>query len=80
MKWLNKAIKQHLPNVVSDHQGDFLTAYCSSAHESAGEAPASIIMSREVRLPCDLKFDFAPSKYIAEKDYTNEQYQEIDYI
>ncbi|KAJ8942792.1 hypothetical protein NQ318_013007 [Aromia moschata] len=33
----------------------FLLAYRSSVHETTGKTSASIVMGRELRLPCDLK-------------------------
>ncbi|KAJ8957284.1 hypothetical protein NQ318_007848 [Aromia moschata] len=38
----------------------FLLAYRSSVHETTGQTPASIVMRRELRLPCDLKFGRTP--------------------
>ncbi|KAG5897160.1 hypothetical protein JTB14_020889 [Gonioctena quinquepunctata] len=40
----------------------FLMAYRSAVHESTGQTPASIIMGRELRLPCDLKFGIPPGQ------------------
>ncbi|KAJ8956157.1 hypothetical protein NQ318_020708, partial [Aromia moschata] len=61
---------------LSDHQRDwdqflhlFLLAYRSSVHETTGQTPASIVMGRELRLPCDLKFGCTPGDDVAGEDY-----------
>ncbi|KAJ8934594.1 hypothetical protein NQ318_006416 [Aromia moschata] len=47
----------------------FLLAYRSSVHETTGQTPASIVMGRELRLPCDLKFGCTPGDDVAGEDY-----------
>ncbi|KAJ8935685.1 hypothetical protein NQ318_016803 [Aromia moschata] len=66
---MNRTINRYLSKVVSDHQRDwdqflhlFLLAYRSSVHEATGQTPASIVMGRELRLPCDLKFGCTPGE------------------
>ncbi|KAJ8980831.1 hypothetical protein NQ317_018411 [Molorchus minor] len=66
---MNRTINRHLSKVVSNHQRDwdhflplFLLAYRSSVHETTGQTAVSIIMVRELRLPCDLKFGCPPGK------------------
>ncbi|KAJ8982924.1 hypothetical protein NQ317_004580 [Molorchus minor] len=73
---MNRTINRHLSKVVSNHQRDwdhflplFLLAYRSSVHETTGQTPASIIMGRELRLPCDLKFGCPPGEDVAGEDY-----------
>ncbi|KAJ8936894.1 hypothetical protein NQ318_010921 [Aromia moschata] len=69
---MNRTINRYLSKVVSDHQRDwdqffhlFLLAYRSSVHETTGQTPASIVMGRELRLPCDLKFGCTPGDDVA---------------
>ncbi|KAJ8952749.1 hypothetical protein NQ318_008063 [Aromia moschata] len=73
---MNRTINRYLSKVVSDHQRDwdqflqlFLLAYRSSVHETTGQTPASIVMDRELRLPCDLKFGCTPGDDVAGEDY-----------
>ncbi|KAJ8945415.1 hypothetical protein NQ318_009870 [Aromia moschata] len=41
----------------------------SDVHETTGQTPASIVMGRELRLPCDLKFGCTPGDDVAGEDY-----------
>ncbi|KAJ8951076.1 hypothetical protein NQ318_003774 [Aromia moschata] len=73
--------------IVSDHQRDwdqflhlFLLAYRSSVHETTGQTPASIVMGRELRLPCDLKFGCTPGDHVAGDDYISTLCQRMDDI
>ena len=84
---MNKTINRHLAKVVSDHQRDwdqllhlFLLAYRSSVHESTGQSPASIIMGRELRLPCDLKFGCPPGEDVAGEDYESDLRRKMEDI
>ncbi|KAG5899440.1 hypothetical protein JTB14_033631 [Gonioctena quinquepunctata] len=84
---MNRTINRHLSKVVSDHQRDwdqylhlFLMAYRSAVHESTGQTPASIIMGRELRLPCDLKFGIPPGQDTAGEDYVSKLRQRMDDI
>jgi hypothetical protein len=84
---MNKTINRHLAKVVSDHQKDwdqllhlFLLAYRSSIHESTGQSPASIIMGRELRLPCDLKFGCPPGEDVAGEDYVSDLRRKMEDI
>ncbi|KAG5885997.1 hypothetical protein JTB14_025391 [Gonioctena quinquepunctata] len=84
---MNRTINRHLSKVVSDHQRDwdqylhlFLMAYRSAVHESTGQTPASIIMGRELRLPCDLKFVIPPGQDTAGEDYVSKLRQRMDDI
>ncbi|KAJ8962256.1 hypothetical protein NQ318_018230 [Aromia moschata] len=45
--------------------------YRSSIHETTGQTPASIVMGRELRLPCDLKFGCTPGDDVAGEDYVS---------
>jgi hypothetical protein len=38
----------------------FLLAYKASTHENTGTTPASKVIGRELRLPCDLQFGASP--------------------
>ncbi|KAJ8935720.1 hypothetical protein NQ318_009004, partial [Aromia moschata] len=58
----------------------FLLAYRSSIHETTGQIPASIVMSRELRLPCDLKFGCTPGDDVAGEDYVSTLRQRMDDI
>ncbi|KAJ8949442.1 hypothetical protein NQ318_007543 [Aromia moschata] len=58
-EWCKKCVFLHL----------FLLAYRSSVHETTGQTPASIVMGRELRLPCDLKFGCTPGDDVAGEDY-----------
>ncbi|KAJ8957953.1 hypothetical protein NQ318_001952 [Aromia moschata] len=58
----------------------FLLAYRSSVHETTGQTPASIVMGRELRLPCDLKFGCTPGDDVAGKDYVSTLRQRMDDI
>ncbi|KAJ8932199.1 hypothetical protein NQ318_009568 [Aromia moschata] len=84
---MNRSINRYLSKVVSDHQRDwdqflhlFLLAYRSSIHETTGQIPASIVMSRELRLPCDLKFGCTPGDDVAGEDYVSTLRQRMDDI
>ncbi|KAG5891945.1 hypothetical protein JTB14_002221 [Gonioctena quinquepunctata] len=84
---MNRTINRHLSKVVSDHQRDwdqylhlFLMAYRSAVHESTGQTPASIIMGRKLRLPCDLKFGIPPGQDTAGEDYVSKLRQRMDDI
>ncbi|KAG5886025.1 hypothetical protein JTB14_023666 [Gonioctena quinquepunctata] len=81
---MNRTINRHLSKVVSDHQRDwdqylhlFLMAYRSAVHESTGQTPASIIMGRELRLPCDLKFGIPPGTRHCGEDYVSKLRQRM---
>ncbi|KAJ8944260.1 hypothetical protein NQ318_013672 [Aromia moschata] len=58
----------------------FLLAYRSSIHETTGQTPASIVMGRELRLPCDLKFGCTPGDDVAGEDYVSTLRQRMDDI
>ncbi|KAJ8946776.1 hypothetical protein NQ318_018985 [Aromia moschata] len=58
----------------------FLLAYRSSVHETTGQTPASIVMGRELRLPCDLKFVCTPGDDVAGEDYVSTLRQRMDDI
>ncbi|KAJ8956145.1 hypothetical protein NQ317_019737 [Molorchus minor] len=84
---MNRTINRHLSKVVSNHQRDwdhflplFLLAYRSSVHETTGQTPVSIIMGRELRLPCDLKFGCPPGEDIAGEDYVTTLRRRMDDI
>ncbi|KAJ8943214.1 hypothetical protein NQ318_016727 [Aromia moschata] len=84
---MNRTINRYLSKVVSDHQRDwdqflhlFLLAYRSSIHETTGQIPASIVMGRELRLPCDLKFGCTPGDDVAGEDYISPLRQSMDDI
>ncbi|KAJ8961409.1 hypothetical protein NQ318_014655 [Aromia moschata] len=66
------------------HDGEFLhlflLAYRSSVHETTGQTPASIVMGRELRLPCDLKFGCTPGDDVAGEDYVSTLRQRMDDI
>ncbi|KAJ8956090.1 hypothetical protein NQ318_016543 [Aromia moschata] len=55
-------------------------AYRSSVHETTGKTPASIVMGRELRLPCDLKFGCTPGDDVAGEDYVSTLRQRMDDI
>ncbi|KAJ8933001.1 hypothetical protein NQ318_003666, partial [Aromia moschata] len=55
-------------------------AYRSSVHETTGQTPASIVMGRELRLPCDLKFGCTPGDDVAGEDYVSTLRQRMDDI
>ncbi|KAJ8953486.1 hypothetical protein NQ318_023607 [Aromia moschata] len=55
-------------------------AYRSSVHETTGQTPASIVMGRELRLPCDLKFGCTPGDDVAGEDYVSTLRQRMDNI
>ncbi|KAJ8949008.1 hypothetical protein NQ318_005182, partial [Aromia moschata] len=69
-EWCKKCVFLHL----------FLLAYRSSIHETTGQTPASIVMGRELRLPCDLKFGCAPGDDVAGEDYVSTLRQRMDDI
>ncbi|KAJ8958350.1 hypothetical protein NQ317_014677, partial [Molorchus minor] len=84
---MNRTINRHLSKVVSNHQRDwdhclplFLLAYRSSVHETTGQTPVSIIMGRELRLPCDLKFGCPPGEDVAGEDYVTTLRRRMDDI
>ncbi|KAJ8935232.1 hypothetical protein NQ318_017869, partial [Aromia moschata] len=56
------------------------TSYRSSIHETTGQTPASIIMDRELRLPCDLKFGCTPGDDVAGEDCVSTLRQRMDDI
>ncbi|KAJ8938634.1 hypothetical protein NQ318_015933 [Aromia moschata] len=58
----------------------FLLTYRSSIHETTGQTPASIVMGRELRLPCDLKFGCTPGEDVAGEDYVSTLRQRMDDI
>ncbi|KAJ8937610.1 hypothetical protein NQ318_018423 [Aromia moschata] len=58
----------------------FLLAYRSSVHETTGQTPANIVMGRELRLPCDLKFGCTPGDDVAGEDYVSTLRQRMDDI
>ncbi|KAJ8936417.1 hypothetical protein NQ318_014855 [Aromia moschata] len=49
-------------------------------HETTGQTPASIVMGRELRLPCDLKFGCTPGDDVAGEDYVSTLRQRMDDI
>ncbi|KAJ8948860.1 hypothetical protein NQ318_013513, partial [Aromia moschata] len=55
-------------------------AYRSSVHETTGQTPASIVMGRELRLTCDLKFGCTPGDDVAGEDYVSTLRQRMDDI
>ncbi|KAJ8960020.1 hypothetical protein NQ318_009456 [Aromia moschata] len=57
-----------------------ITAYRSSIHDTTGQTPASIVMGRELRLPCDLKFGCTPGDDVAGEDYVSTLRQRMDDI
>ncbi|KAJ8939120.1 hypothetical protein NQ318_012360 [Aromia moschata] len=76
VKRMNRTINRYLSKVVSNHQNDwdqffhlFLLAFRTSVHETTGQTPASIVMGRDVRLPCELKFGCTPDDDMAGEDY-----------
>ncbi|KAJ8946991.1 hypothetical protein NQ318_019072 [Aromia moschata] len=69
-EWCKKCVFLHL----------FLLAYRSSVHETTGQTPASIVMGRELRLPCDLKFGCTPGDDVAGEDYVSTLRQRMDDI
>ncbi|KAJ8937745.1 hypothetical protein NQ318_009155 [Aromia moschata] len=86
-EWCKKCVVCAASNVVSDHQRDwdqflhlFLLAYRSSIHETTGQTPASIVMGRELRLPCDLKFGCTPGDDVTGEDYVSTLRQRMDDI
>ncbi|KAJ8960072.1 hypothetical protein NQ318_009514 [Aromia moschata] len=52
----------------------------SNVHETTGQTPASIVMGRELRLPCDLKFGCTPGDDVAGEDYVSTLRQRMDDI
>ncbi|KAJ8953508.1 hypothetical protein NQ318_023631 [Aromia moschata] len=54
--------------------------YRLSVHETTGQTPASIVMGRELRLPCDLKFGCTPGDDVAGEDYVSTLRQRMDDI
>ncbi|KAJ8957194.1 hypothetical protein NQ318_007756 [Aromia moschata] len=52
----------------------------SDVHETTGQTPASIVMGRELRLPCDLKFGCTPGEDVAGEDYVSTLRQRMDDI
>ncbi|KAJ8946839.1 hypothetical protein NQ318_006749 [Aromia moschata] len=52
----------------------------SDVHETTGQTPASIVMGRELRLPCDLKFGCTPGDDVAGEDYVSTLRQRMDDI
>ncbi|KAJ8940309.1 hypothetical protein NQ318_014382 [Aromia moschata] len=54
--------------------------YRSSVHETTGQTPANIVMGRELRLPCDLKFGCTPGDDVAGEDYVSTLRQRMDDI
>ncbi|KAJ8952780.1 hypothetical protein NQ318_008097 [Aromia moschata] len=56
------------------------TTYRSSVHETTGQTHASIVMGRELRLPCDLKFGCTPGDDVAGEDYVSTLRQRMDDI
>ncbi|KAJ8957678.1 hypothetical protein NQ318_017570 [Aromia moschata] len=52
----------------------------STVHETTGKTPASIVMGRELRLPCDLKFGCTPGDDVAGEDYVSTLRQRMDDI
>ncbi|KAJ8947791.1 hypothetical protein NQ318_019463 [Aromia moschata] len=54
--------------------------YRSSVHETTGQTPASIVIGRELRLPCDLKFGCTPGDDVAGEDYVSTIRQRMDDI
>ncbi|KAJ8958667.1 hypothetical protein NQ318_016392 [Aromia moschata] len=54
--------------------------YRSSVHETTGQTPASIVMGRELRPPCDLKFGCTPGDDVAGEDYVSTLRQRMDDI
>ncbi|KAJ8940405.1 hypothetical protein NQ318_009334 [Aromia moschata] len=84
---IHRTINRYLSKVVSDHQGDwdqflhlFLLAYRASIHETTGQTPVNIVMGRELRLPCDLKFGCTPGDDVAGEDYVSTLRQRMDGI
>ena len=84
---MNRTINRHLAKVVSDHQRDwdkylhlFMLAYRSAVQESTGQSPASIVMGRELRLPCDLMFGCPPAEDVAGEDYGSRLRQRMNDI
>ncbi|KAJ8932175.1 hypothetical protein NQ318_015311 [Aromia moschata] len=59
---------------------DLSETYRSSVHETTGQTPASIVMGRELRLPCDLKFGCTPGDDVAGEDYVSTLRQRMDDI
>jgi hypothetical protein len=64
-----KTIEEDLRKVVASHQRDldeklplFLLAYRASTHDTTGLTPASLVIGRELRLPCDMLFGVPPDK------------------
>ncbi|KAJ8951058.1 hypothetical protein NQ318_003754 [Aromia moschata] len=58
----------------------FLLAYRSSVHQTTVQTPSSIVMGRELRLPCDLKFGCTPGDDVAGEDYVSTLRQRMDDI
>ncbi|KAJ8962126.1 hypothetical protein NQ318_018083 [Aromia moschata] len=54
-----------------------LLAYRSPDHEKTGQTPASIIMGRELRFLCDLKFGCTPGDDVAGENYVSTLCQRV---
>ncbi|KAJ8946106.1 hypothetical protein NQ318_010405 [Aromia moschata] len=65
---------------VTKSLGKVREPYRSSVHETTGQTPASIVMGRELRLPCDLKFGCTPGDDVAGEDYISTLRQRMDDI
>lgn len=63
----------------SDGMVVFLMAYRSSVHETTEQAPACLLFSREMRLPCHLKFGSKPGD-LARPDYVSDLRRRMDDI
>ncbi|KAJ8939474.1 hypothetical protein NQ318_022528 [Aromia moschata] len=74
-----KKITGELANLLSSSSRSLRT-YRSSIHETTGQTPASIVMGRELRLPCDLKFGCTPGDDVAGEDYVSTLRQRMDDI
>ncbi|KAJ8961500.1 hypothetical protein NQ318_014749 [Aromia moschata] len=72
-------ITGELSNLLSSSSRSLRT-YRSSVHETTGQTPASIVMGRELRLPCDLKFGCTPGDDVAGEDYVSTLRQRMDDI
>ncbi|KAJ8963216.1 hypothetical protein NQ318_018682 [Aromia moschata] len=72
-------ITGELSNLLSSSSRSLRT-YRSSIHETTGQTPASIVMGRELRLPCDLKFGCTPGDDVAGEDYVSTLRQRMDDI
>ncbi|KAJ8961269.1 hypothetical protein NQ318_008954 [Aromia moschata] len=74
-----RKITGELANLLSSSSRSLRT-YRSSVHETTGKTPASIVMGRELRLPCDLKFGCTPGDDVAGEDYVSTLRQRMDDI